>query len=313
MQKSISRQYSSHIRCVTGWLWHKTVVAILMMALAFGASKSYAEDALIIDPDGQVTLGPARAAVVVGKTAVTVPTVLDFGSRYGQFASAWSGHVGWGVQDFTVYMRTVRNFAWFYSGTHSDTELSAGGSGFALMTLSSVPKEGKGTLDVNGSITATSFRVGEEDVLVLVKQLFDRVATLQAEVDQLKTNVAALRTTNTTSIGQGLRLVKGAYDFNKAKDPTKASENNNADPIGGYTVRLRDTGIVDVIFNTAFSTPPAASVTQICPGVIDVFCGDTRDNTVISVISTDRITIVTGDGGGYRSDRHFSFVVVGPE
>lgn len=63
-------------------------------------------------------------------------TVLDFGSNTRQMINLWgSGDFGIGVQTATLYQRSNTNFGWYVGGTHSDSALAPGGSGFSAMTL----------------------------------------------------------------------------------------------------------------------------------------------------------------------------------
>lgn len=146
--------------------------AILLLAL--GSAPARAGDPLVIDGDGTVRVGAATNGLVVapsgavrlGATAappltvdgasVRIATGLDFGQRQGQLLTLWSPGTGIGVQSSTLYFRSYGNFAWFDRGKHADDRFAPGEGGKVLMTLSSAPLAGRGTLDVGGSVSATS-------------------------------------------------------------------------------------------------------------------------------------------------------------
>jgi len=109
--------------------------ATVFVICALYAAPIAAQDALVIDGDG-----------------IHAGANLSFGNRIGPLITLWKPSYTIGIQPSTMYFRTNKRFIWYQSGTHSDTELDAGG-GTALMTLSSAPAAGKGTLDVNGLIT----------------------------------------------------------------------------------------------------------------------------------------------------------------
>jgi microcystin-dependent protein len=111
------------------------VAAGFAASLSLAAAVGYAADALFIDKDG-VRLGAN----------------LNFGNRMGALITLWNPDYTIGIQGGTMYSRANRNFVWYSGGSHSDAELNAGG-GTSLMTLSTTPAAGKGTLDVGGTIT----------------------------------------------------------------------------------------------------------------------------------------------------------------
>lgn len=117
-----------------------TLVAGLAAGLAAGlslaAAVAWAADSLSIDKDG----------IMAGAN-------LNFGNRLGALVTLWNPGYTIGIQGSTLYFRTDRNFAWYKGGTHADGERDPGAGGTALMTLSSAPAAGKGTLDVGGTIT----------------------------------------------------------------------------------------------------------------------------------------------------------------
>jgi hypothetical protein len=100
---------------------------------------------------------------------------------------------------------------------------------------------------------------------------------------------------------ENLRMVRGSVD-----------PNGNTTAGMGFTVQQIAGGLYDVIFDQPFSSMPSASVTQIFPDPNFNPHGSSRDNAVINGISTSKIRVLTGDDNGSASDRHFSFIVMGP-
>ncbi|HEY0735981.1 MAG TPA: tail fiber domain-containing protein [Herpetosiphonaceae bacterium] len=66
---------------------------------------------------------------------LAIPNVtLNFGAQVRQMINLWHEVYGIGIQSWTQYYRTDRNFAWFIGGTHNDNLLDPGG-GTAAMAL----------------------------------------------------------------------------------------------------------------------------------------------------------------------------------
>ena len=85
---------------------------------------------------------------------------------------------------------------------------------------------------------------------------------------------------------------------------------------GGFTVSKDGVGRFRIAFTTAFADVPSATATQIFTGVGSLGAtdsGNTRDNAIIYGISANGVNIATGDGNGDRSDRPFSFIIIGSE
>ncbi|MFM8821448.1 MAG: hypothetical protein ACKOD3_13095 [Phenylobacterium sp.] len=78
---------------------------------------------------------------------LSVTGSVNFSLQTRQMLNLWSTVYGIGIQGYTQYFRSDRNFAWYKGGSHNDAELNAGG-GTSLMTL-----DASGTLKVNGAIT----------------------------------------------------------------------------------------------------------------------------------------------------------------
>lgn len=81
---------------------------------------------------------------------LSVTGSVNFSLQTRQMLNLWSTGYGIGIQGYTQYFRSDRNFAWYKGGSHNDAELNAGG-GTSLMTL-----DGSGTLKVNGQLEVTS-------------------------------------------------------------------------------------------------------------------------------------------------------------
>lgn len=83
---------------------------------------------------------------------------LNFSSRHGQRINLWGNKAnGIGLQSYTTYFRTSRNFAWFKDGDHNDDEINPGENGIVQMAIND-GNVGIGTaspsakLEVNGRI-----------------------------------------------------------------------------------------------------------------------------------------------------------------
>jgi hypothetical protein len=58
---------------------------------------------------------------------LTITGSLGFGAQVRQMINLWSTNYGIGVQAWTQYYRTDRNFIWYRGGVHNDGEMNAGG------------------------------------------------------------------------------------------------------------------------------------------------------------------------------------------
>ena len=104
--------------------------------LSLTALVAYAADSLTIDANG-IRLGAN----------------LNFGNRLGALITLWNPGFTIGIQHSTMYFRSDRDFAWYKGGSHQNDTLKPGDGGAVLMSLSAAPADGKGTLDVGGTIT----------------------------------------------------------------------------------------------------------------------------------------------------------------
>ena len=80
-----------------------------------------------------------------GDLAVNGTGTLDFKPSFRQMISFWDNLSGIGVQDWTQYFRTTRNFAWYAGGNHADGQLDAGGGKVQMVIKSG--NVGVGTTD----------------------------------------------------------------------------------------------------------------------------------------------------------------------
>lgn len=60
---------------------------------------------------------------------------LRFGSEMRQMVDLWDTRYGIGVQEYTQYFRTNKNFAWYKDGSHDDDELQPGSGGTVQMVI----------------------------------------------------------------------------------------------------------------------------------------------------------------------------------
>ena len=81
----------------------------------------------------------------------------------------------------------------------------------------------------------------------------------------------------------------------------------------GFRVfRSLTTGVFHVYFTNAFAYRPSAVATQVY-AFNHSAGGSTLDNAIITGLDNSRLTVVTGDGGGGRSNRAFSFIAIGAD
>src|SRR5262249_17560856 len=94
-----------------------------------------------------LTIGQGAAGSPIGISiaettgVVTVPGLkvggtVDFGIRTAQLLDMYGPGYGIGVQSYTHYFRSDKNFAWFKGGGHSHTTFDPGTNGTVAMVLS---------------------------------------------------------------------------------------------------------------------------------------------------------------------------------
>ncbi len=69
----------------------------------------------------------ARPEGAIQASDLSVSKAINFGTQVRQMINLWSTNYGIGIQNWTQYYRTDKNFAWYKTGGHSDTELDPGG------------------------------------------------------------------------------------------------------------------------------------------------------------------------------------------
>ena len=80
---------------------------------------------------------------------------------------------------------------------------------------------------------------------------------------------------------------------------------------GGYRVVHDEAGLYTVLFDQAFTRPPAVVTTQVFPGDVNSTGGDPRDNSVVVGINLDRFRMETGEDNGKKADRQWTFIAFG--
>lgn len=76
----------------------------------------------------------------------------------------------------------------------------------------------------------------------------------------------------------------------------------------GFAVSRRDKGNYLIDFEPSFSSRPAITSSQFG---LEKLSEDTRDNVVFPYLEPGSATALTGDSGGNRTDRQFSFIAIG--
>ena len=77
----------------------------------------------------------------------------------------------------------------------------------------------------------------------------------------------------------------------------------------GFSITHQGNGEYIISFSPAFSGMPAITGSQVNYGDQGQ---NTRDNVVFPFVNNGSATALTGDGGGSRTDRSFSFIAIGP-
>lgn len=85
---------------------------------------------------------------------LTITGSLGFGAQVRQMINLWLTNYGIGVQAWTQYYRTDRNFIWYKGGVHNDNEMNAGG-GTIQMAMND-GRLGIGTASPDRSLTVAN-------------------------------------------------------------------------------------------------------------------------------------------------------------
>lgn len=126
-----------------------------------------------LDGGATVTLGKTT---INGETALMKPVTLDsgtlsFGSNTRQMINLFgAANYGVGVQGWTQYFRSDKNFAWFKGGSPSNETFDPGDKGIVQMVIRDGDvgigtTDPKGRLDVNGMVRAKGFLATETELM----------------------------------------------------------------------------------------------------------------------------------------------------
>lgn len=88
-----------------------------------------------------------------GNVTVANPYTLNFGSSTRQMVNLYGTMYGIGVQGYTQYFRSDRDFAWYMDGVHSDTRSDPGTGGTVAMLLNDSGNLGIGTASPDRRVT----------------------------------------------------------------------------------------------------------------------------------------------------------------
>jgi|GEM_PF-4518037 len=104
--------------------------------------------------DPKVLMALNKEDCTVNSTNLQVKSILFASDQLRQMINLWGTSYGIGIQPYTQYFRTEKNFAWYQGGSHDATELASGKDGKVLMTLS-----GNGDLKVSATIMDCMFTI----------------------------------------------------------------------------------------------------------------------------------------------------------
>ncbi len=97
-----------------------------------------------------------------GNVTVANPYTLNFGSSTRQMVNLWGTTYGIGVQGYTQYFRSDRDFAWYMDGVHSDTRSDPGTGGTVAMLLNDSGNLGIGTASPDRRVTVQAANTNGE-------------------------------------------------------------------------------------------------------------------------------------------------------
>ncbi len=99
-----------------------------------------------------------------------------------------------------------------------------------------------------------------------------------------------------------LRIIRGTIDRNGAIVSGS-----------GFTIDHQASGEYLIVFDDPFAARPSGSVTQVFPNLDNFGSGGyTLDNALFTGISTTQAKVITGNHIGDKSDRCFTFFIIGP-
>lgn len=91
------------------WTRKAIAAAVLVAGLPTVGTLAFAADALVIDKDGTVSIGPSAAPLIVGKDSVKMGTNLDFGQRMAPLLTLYPPGYTIGIQLKRNEMNLNRN------------------------------------------------------------------------------------------------------------------------------------------------------------------------------------------------------------
>jgi len=128
-----------------------SVAGALSVGAAYASGSVAPANSLIVEGSvGIGTAAPGQKLSVEGNARVNgnldVTGAVSFGQATRQMVNLWGAGYGIGVQGATTYFRSDGHFAFYRGGTHSDTALTPGAGGAALLAVLNSGNVGVGTL-----------------------------------------------------------------------------------------------------------------------------------------------------------------------
>lgn len=263
-----------------------------------------------------------------------------FGASVRQMLNLWKTEYGIGVQAFTLFFRTSFDFCWFRNGSFSSTRSSPGG-GSLQMKLDESGRLGLGTPNPAVRLHAVGDRIRLENGPRRIDLRTDATSVdvhsdtnsvyLHSSGPAGSNNVIINPFATEGNVGIGtesplskldvrgdIRMADGSLFASAAGERLRLIRGNvlsNGVPLdgSGFQVNKQPNGQYEILFLPPFSSRPSASATQVFQNFWDFSGGgDTRDNAVIVGIDNTHMVVRTGDANGTRTDRDFSFIVIGP-